>query len=148
MRMASRSWTVREALTTRQFWLLALSSLLSSLVTQSVFAHQVAFFVDHGLEALFASYIVGIVGMVSLGSKILWGTVSDRIGREMTYTMALLLLVWTDHSDPIQCLPFACSDVPLSHLFRDGYASTAALPPLITADLFEGRAYGGILDGS
>jgi len=47
----------------------------------------VAFFVDHGLEALFASYIVGIVGMVSLGSKILWGTVSDRIGREMTYTM-------------------------------------------------------------
>jgi MFS family permease len=28
--------------------------------------------------------------------------------------------------------------------FGMGYASTAALPPLITADLFEGRAYGGI----
>ena len=25
-----------------------------------------------------------------------------------------------------------------------GYASIAALPPLITADFFEGRAYGGI----
>jgi len=28
--------------------------------------------------------------------------------------------------------------------FGMGYASVAALPPLITADLFEGRAYGGI----
>jgi MFS family permease len=28
--------------------------------------------------------------------------------------------------------------------FGMGYASTATLPPLITADFFEGRAYGGI----
>ncbi len=142
---ASRSWTVPEALTTRQFWLLALSSLLSSLVTQSVFAHQVAFFVDHGLEALFASYIVGTVGMVSLGGKILWGTVSDRIGREMTYTMgatcyllglSTLILFSIFHSPVLTYL--------FSIFFGLGYASTAALPPLITADLFEGRAYGGI----
>jgi MFS family permease len=142
---ASRSWTVRQALTTRQFWLLALSSLLSSVVTQSVFAHQVAFFVDHGLEALFASYIVGIVGMVSLGSKILWGTVSDRIGREMTYTMGAAcyllgltsLILFSAFPSPVLTYLF-----PI--FFGMGYASTAALPPLITADLFEGGAYGGI----
>lgn len=141
----SRSWTVREALTTRQFWLVALSSLLSSVVTQSVFAHQVAFFVDHGLEALLASYIVGIVGVVSLGSKILWGTVSDRIGREMTYTMGAAcyllgltaLILFSASASPVFTYLF-----PI--FFGIGYASTAALPPLITADLFEGNAYGGI----
>jgi MFS family permease len=142
---ASRSWTVRKALATRQFWFLALSSLLGSLVTQSVFAHQVAFFVDHGLEALFASYIVGIVGMVSLGGKILWGTVSDKIGREMTSTMGatcyllglITLVLFNVFPTPILTYLF-----PI--FFGMGYASTAALPPLITADLFEGRAYGGI----
>ena len=86
---ASRSWTVRQALATRQFWLLALSFFLGSFIIQSIFAHQVAFFVDHGLEALFASYIVGIVGVVSIGGKILWGVLSDKIGREMTYTMGI-----------------------------------------------------------
>ncbi len=142
---ASRSWTVREALTTRQFWLLALSSLLSSLVTQSVFAHQVAFFVDHGLEALFASYIVGIVGMVSLGSKILWGTVSDRIGREMTYTMgAACYLLGLTALILFDAFPSPVLTYFFPVFFGMGYASTAALPPLITADLFEGRAYGGI----
>jgi len=142
---ASRSWTVREALSTKQFWFLALSSLSGSLVTQSVFAHQVAFFVDHGVEALFASYIVGIVGMVSLGGKIFWGTVSDKIGREVTCTMGatcyllglITLILFSVFSSPVLMYLF-----PI--FFGMGYASTAALPPLITADLFEGRAYGGI----
>jgi len=142
---ASRSWTVRQALATRQFWLLALSSFLGSLIIQSVFVHQVAFFVDHGLEALFASYIVGLVGVVSIGSKILWGTLSDKIGREMTYTMGTTcfllalttLVLFSIFSSPIMTYFF-----PI--FFGMGYASTAALPPLITADFFEGRAYGGI----
>jgi MFS family permease len=142
---ASRLWTVRQALATRQFWLLALSSFLGSLIIQSVFVHQVAFFVDHGLEALFASYIVGIVGVVSIGSKILWGVLSDKIGREMTYTMGsacFLLALTTLTLFSIFSSPVMTYFFPI--FFGMGYASTAALPPLITADFFEGRAYGGI----
>ncbi len=142
---ASRSWTVRQALGTRQFWFLALSSFLGSLIIQSVFVHQVAFFVDHGVEAIFASYIVGIVGIVSLGGKILWGTLSDKIGREITYTMGaacfliglITLILFSVLSSPVLIYFF-----PI--FFGMGYASTATLPPLITADFFEGRAYGGI----
>jgi len=141
----SRSWTVGQALGTRQFWLLALAAFLGSLIIQSVFAHQVAFFVDHGLEALYASYLVGIVGMVSLGGKILWGTLSDRIGRELTFTMGTAclslalttLFLYSLFSSPVLTYFF-----PI--FFGMGYASIAALPPLITADFFEGRGYGGI----
>jgi MFS family permease len=142
---ASRLWTVRQALATRQFWLLALSCFLGSLIIQSVFVHQVAFFVDHGLEALFASYIVGIVGVVSIGSKILWGVLSDKIGREMTYTMGttcFLLALTTLILFSIFPSPVMTYFFPI--VFGMGYASTAALPPLITADFFEGRAYGSI----
>jgi MFS family permease len=142
---ASQSWTVRQAVATKPFRLLSLSLFLGNFATQSIFTHQVAFFVDRGLEALFASYMVGIVGIVSIGSKILLGVLSDKIGREVTYTIGMtcsicgiiFLIVFNI---------FPCSSLPYFYafLFGMGYAVTAALPPLITADFFEGKAYGGI----
>ena len=142
---ASQSWTVRQAMTTKQFWLLSLSFFLANATTQSIFTHQVAFFVDHGLQTLFASYIVGIVGIVSLGSKILWGVLSDKIGREITYTIGITVYIF----GMITLILF--SFFPSSGLtyfysvfFGMGYSVTASLPPLIIADLFEGHAYGGI----
>ncbi len=142
---ASRSWTVRKAMTTRPFWLLSFFCFLSSLSSQSILAHQVAFFVDQGLETLLASYMVGMIGIVSIGSKILWGILSDRIGRESTYTIGMgcsiggmvLLIVFTHF--PYSYIPYL-----YALLFGMGYAVTAALPPLIIADFFEGEAYGSI----
>ena len=142
---ASRSWTIRQAITTKQFWLLSISFPLGAFITQSILTHQVAFFVDQGAETLFASYIVGIVGIVSVGGKILWGTLSDKIGREVTYTIGItcsicgmiVLIVFSVHPSPT--LPYF-----YGIFFGMGYAATAALPPIIAADFFEGEAYGGI----
>jgi len=142
---SSQSWTVRSAMTTKQFWLLGVSFLLGNLMTQSIFAHQVAFFVDRGLGALFASYIVGMIGIVSLGGKILWGGLSDKIGREITYTMGIACLIF---GMIILILDSILRSSGLAYFFAlffgMGYAATAALPPLITADFFEGQGYGGI----
>jgi OFA family oxalate/formate antiporter-like MFS transporter len=141
----SQLWTVQKAITTRPFWLLAISFFLGSFIIQSVFAHQVAFFVDRGLEGLLASYIVGIVGIVSLGGKILWATLSDKIGREITYTMGIICsilgMLWLILFNllPSSSLPYF-----YAIFFGLGYAVQAALPPLITADFFEGQGYGGI----
>ena len=142
---ASRSWTLRQAIVTKPFWFLSVASFLSCLATHSVLTHQVAFFVDAGLEALFASYIAGLIGLVSIGGKIFWGTLSDRIGREITYTgviacsvLGILLLI----TFPI----LSSSYIPYLYavFFGMGYAGIAVLPPLVTVDLFEGRAYGSI----
>jgi MFS family permease len=142
---ASQSWTIRKAIATKQFWLLSLSFFLGNFITQSIFAHQVAFFVDRGLEALFASYIVGMIGVVSLGGKILWGGLSDRIGREITYTLGSacsilgMIILILFHFFPSPGLTYL-----FSFFFGMGYAVTAALPPLIASDFFEGHAYGSI----
>lgn len=141
----SQTWTVRQAVRTKPFWLLGISFFSGNLITQAIFTHQVAFFVDHHLEALFASYIVGIVGIVSLGSKILWGVLSDRIGREITYTIGItfailgMIFLILFHFFPSAALTYF-----YSVSFGMGYAVTAALPPLIAADFFEGRSYGSI----
>jgi MFS family permease len=145
LKWASRSWTLRQAILTKQFWTLSVSFFFTSLVNQSILTHHVAFFVDKGLETLFVSYIVGMIGIVSIGGKILWGALSDRIGREVTYTLVivcsicgiLLLITFPILSSPYIPYFFAL-------FFGMGYAGMAVLPPLITADFFEGRAYGSI----
>ena len=141
----SQPWTVRSAVTTKQFWLLSSSFFLGNFIAQSVLAHQVAFFVDHGLEKFLASSIVGMVGLVSVGAKILWGALSDKIGREIPYTMGIacaifgvVLLIF------FSVFPSSGVAYFFALFFGMGYAVTAALPALISADFFEGRAYGGI----
>ncbi len=141
----SQSWTIRRAITTKQFWLLSISFSLGAFTMQAILAHQVAFLVDHRVETLFASYIVGIVGIASVGGKILWGTLSDKIGREVTFTVGItcsicgiiFLIVFSVLPSPI--LPYF-----YGVFFGMGYAAAAALPPIIAADFFEGEAYGGI----
>ncbi len=142
----SQSWTLERAITTKPFWLLGVSIFLGSFVTQSTFAHQVAFFVvDSGLDPLFASYIVGLVGVVSIVGKILLGGLSDRIGREITYTIGIscaiigLLILTLLSLHPFRLLPYF-----YPFFFAMGYSVIAALPPLITADLFGVQAFGGI----
>jgi MFS family permease len=142
----ARTWTVREAAMTKQFWYLCLLMFFANFAVQSVLAHQVAFFVDQGLSTRFAAYIVGMIGVISIGAKILWATLSDRIGREATYTVGmgcsicgLLFLILFAHS-PSPYLPYVYA---LS--FGVGYAATASLPPLIIADFFSGKSFGTIL---
>ncbi len=142
---ASRSWTVRKAATTRQFWLLGGSFFLSSFTIQSMLTHQVAFFIDQGVKALLASCIAGMVGIVSIGAKIFWGILSDRIGREITYSIGIVCSVCGTIS-LIAYTIFSYSYIPYFYAicFGLGYAVVAALPPLISADFFEGQAYGRI----
>ncbi len=107
--------------------------------------HHVAFFVDQGLQTLFASYIAGLVGMVSVVGKIFWGTLSDRIGREVTFTLVIvcticamvLLIIFTR-------LSFLKIPYFYALFFGLGYAGLAVLSPLIAADFFAGAAYGSI----
>jgi MFS family permease len=141
----SQHWTVRRATTTRQFRFLFLAFFLGNFTSQTVFTHQVVFFVDRGMDALSASYIMGLVGITSVGAKILLGTLSDRIGREAAYTVGisfgvsgvLALIAFNYLSSPVLLYFYA-------FLFAMGYAVTAALPPVITGDFFGGSTYGRI----
>jgi len=142
----SRAWSVRQAIRTKQFWLLGISFFMGNLITQSVFTHQVAFFVDHGMMALSASYVVGLIGIMSLGGKILWAGLSDKVGREITYTMG----IGCSMLSMILLILFSVFPLPtimyfFSLFFALGYAVTATHPPLITADIFGGQAFGSDL---
>ncbi len=145
---ASREWTLRSALRTRRFWLVSFGRFLELLCVQVYLTHQAAFFVDAGFDKLLAASVVGTVGIVGSLGKILWGVVSDRIGREWTYTIAfavgtggvLVILSISSGSPPWMPYVYAVT-------YGLCYGTSAVLTPILAADVFQGRRFGSILGG-
>ncbi len=141
----SSCWTLGRAAHTKPFRILCVCFFFTGFTTQSVLTHHVAFFVDQGLQALFASTIAGLVGMVSIAGKVFWGTLSDKTGREVAFTLVAacaicavsLLIVFTRLLSPK--VPYL-----YAFFFGMGYAGLASLLPLMTADFFAGPGYGSI----
>jgi MFS family permease len=50
--------------------------------------HAIAHFVAVGYEKLAASFYFGLIGFIRIGATIIWGSISDRLGRSMTYGVA------------------------------------------------------------
>ncbi len=82
-------------------WLLVLTRITGSIGTQLVRVHVVTFFVLAGYTPLAAASTMGAVGVVSVFARPLVGIASDRWGRELVFTIgmlmtvvAVLLIVW------------------------------------------------------
>jgi MFS family permease len=138
-------WTVRTVVRTWRFWLTAAVFFAGSAATQMLLVHQVAYLVDHGAAALVAATVVGIVGIASVVGKAGWGTLSDRIGREPTYTLAFCCVA---ASVGVLSLAGGHPHTPLPYayavLIGVGYAATAPLTPAIASDLFGGPRFARI----
>lgn len=138
-------WTVRAVVRTWRFWLTGAVFFAGSAATQMLLVHQVAYLVDHGVSALVGATVVGIVGVASVAGKAGWGTLSDRIGREPTYTLAFSCVA---ASVGVLALAGAHPHTPLPYayavLIGVGYASTAPLTPAIVSDLFGGPRFARI----
>ncbi len=145
---AATDWTLGLAVRTRRFWFILFGRFLELAPVQLVLAHQAAYFVDAGFDKLLAASVVGTVGIVGSGGKIFWGVVSDRIGRELSFTLActagtigLVMLLSIGPGTPIWML-YAYAIV-----YGVCYGASAVLLPVLSADVFHSRRYGTILGG-
>lgn len=78
---ASASTTIDDALRTRHFWLLALAVSMTGVCTMTIVVHQTRMLVDMGYGLTLASLIFGMLGVLRAIGGLIWGTLSDRIGR-------------------------------------------------------------------
>jgi MFS family permease len=85
---ATRHWTLAEAIRTRQFWLLFIVYMFTSIGSFLVSLHQIAFAVDVGFDPLYAAGVLGMGSFLALPGVILTGTLSDYIGRESSALLA------------------------------------------------------------
>ncbi|MBW1788208.1 MAG: MFS transporter [Deltaproteobacteria bacterium] len=139
---AGENWTLKKAVRTKRFWLLAVAFFFGSWVYQGTLLHSISAMVDFGLERHVAASYFGILGIAGAAGKIVFGYLSDVLGRERVNTLAgvvtalgllcLMSLAWVDGIMP---LLFAVS-------FGLGYGAAAPLFPSVSADIFLGRSFG------
>jgi MFS family permease len=138
-------WTVRSALRSRAFHFAVLAFFTGGSLSQMLLMHQFAFMVDHGVAKTAGSLIVGIIGITSIPAKILWGTLSDRIGRELTYSIGLAsILLSVLCLAFIGALPGLVMPIAFALLLGTGYAANAPIIPAAARDLFAGPKFPSI----
>jgi MFS family permease len=138
-------WSLGRALKSHRFWLIFLATLLAGLSRNSMVAHQVAHVVDVGYDKMSAATVFGLMAVISSGSNILAGYVSDRQGREITYTLGgalaitgiLTLMSITDTERPWMLYTYAI-------FYGLGYGVHGPINASLQADIFRGQHFGSI----
>ena len=139
----ARGLSLREAIHTRQFWMLCVLFLSHGVGQQAVIVHIAPHATDLGISTILAANILSIIGGLSIAGRVGMGSASDRIGIKSTLIIGLTLLsvalfwlvvakeLWMLYSSAI--------------LFGVGYGAMMALMSPIVAELFGLRAHGTIL---
>ncbi len=134
--------SLKRAIQTRQFWLLSAMYACLVLAVQMVMVHLKAYAIDFNVAEMAAATAVGLVGGASIGGRIVMGSLSDRIGRKASFSiayflMAIIMLWLLKARQPWEFYLF-------STVFGFGYGACVPLFPAVIADLFGTRFHGSI----
>ena len=138
-------WSLGAAARTVNFWALLMFPMLIMIGVYMVLTHFVGFLIHQGVSSIAAAWLLGMIGLTSTIFRVVWGIVSDRIGRERSFSVAMLFF----------CVSFYClvlfengGGSWLIYLFvvliGIGWGSTAPIFMAAAADLFHGPAIGVI----
>jgi len=136
-------WTIRKALLSGRFWGLMAFAFFAVIGLYVVLVHNVRFLVDQGVPKMTAALVFAITGIISSAFRIFWGWLSDRIGREITFTVgifcaclgvvSLLLIESTGNTGFLYGFVL---------FFGMGWGVSAPMFMAVSADLFKGRIFG------
>jgi MFS family permease len=136
---------------TFRFWSVILFPALTTFGIYTVIVHHLRYLIDQGVDKLFAASLFAAVGALTAGFRPFWGWFSDRIGREITFTIGstcfssgifFLLFYQYIHSNTILYL--------FVLLFGAGWGVTTPMIMSITGDIYKGKNFGliyGIVEG-
>lgn len=82
-------WTLRRAMASARFWWLFAAMFCALFAFYAVQVHQTKYLIETGFSVQFAAGMLGLVGVFGIAGQILVGGISDRIGREISWTLAL-----------------------------------------------------------
>ena len=140
----SPSFTFREALRTRQFWLISGVYLLMAACMHSVMVHIVPHATDVGIAEVTAASIISVIGAVSIITKVAVGIAIDRLGNKpvalMITSFMLISLIIIQLSNALWVF------YVFAVFFAIGYGGFAAIQSPYLAELF-GLKYHGTIFG-
>lgn len=132
-----------QVLRSRIFWLLYLACGLNCIGTFVPFVHLAPYATDQGLSRIEGVWLVGLIGVGSTLGRFVLGGLADRIGRDRSLALIMLLngvalAYWSIAQGFVALAIFAL-------VFGLFYGGFVALVPAFTADLFGLRAMSAVL---
>jgi MFS family permease len=140
---SKNEWTLIKAASSGRFWALMIFPFLGIIGIYIVLVHNLKFLVDQGIDKMTAAFIFAMVGVISSIFRIFWGWLSDRSGREITYTLGIFcacigvgsLLLFEIYKANFFTVSYFI-------FFGMGWGVTAPMFMSASADLFKGRIFG------
>jgi MFS family permease len=138
-----RDWTLRAAFESSPFWFVTMGHLGLGTAVFMINTHIVAHLVSLGFDKLLAAFVAGLIGFVRIGGTVLWGLVSDKLGRDQTYALAILVtlaglggLILISGTSPVWFVYLAAA------LYSIGHSAGNPTYGSVIADIFSGRKVG------
>ena len=144
--------TVGDALRTPVFWLLALAVAMTGLCNMILIVHQTRMLVDMGFSLSLASLLFGVLGAMRAAGGLIWGPLSDRIGRSTcvviicSISLIGLVLLWLTSLVPPEAFALRIA-LLAGYLLAYGIGFNGISPVYASAvsDRFAGKNLGTIL---
>jgi len=140
---AGMGFSLREAIQTRQFWLLSVAFVSLTVSTGTIPAHIVLHAIGLGISPAKAAVILATMGGLSTVGRIIIGGVGDRIGTKLALIIGFglfsLALFWLLVAKELWMLYL------FAIVFGFGYGGIAALISPSVAELFGLSSHGAIL---
>ena len=145
-----RSFTLRQALATKSFRLLAFAVMVSSFTQQLVLVHLVPHATDVGFSPALAATFMSVMGVSNIAGKIVMGVISDRIGRRnsliISFSLAAGMLFW------LMIAHNTGGFYLFAVIYGFAYGSWIPMFPAIAGDLFGlgslGAIYGAVMSSN
>ncbi len=135
--------TINNIVKTKRFWALFFFPFFSIIGVYMLLVHNVKFMTDNGIDNMTAAIVFAIAGIISSVFRIFWGWLSDRIDREMTYTLGMICLIISVISLlSLDLFKLTILSYLFSLFFGMGWGSTAPMFMAVAADLFTGKNFG------
>jgi len=136
----------REAVTTRQFWMVLMANLCFGICIFVIYVHIVPHATDVGISAAEAAIILAIAGASGIIGRVAMGSLADRIGSKQALAICFTLM------SAVLSVLLVAQDAWVFYLFAMffgiAHGGIAALSAPLVADLFGLRAHGVILGSS
>jgi MFS family permease len=138
-----RDWTLREATLSFPFWCITVGHLALGTALFMINTHVVAHFVSVGYDKLLAAFLAGLIGFVRLGGTVIWGLVSDRLGRDKAYAVATIVTLLG-----VACFVATPAGAPLwfayltAVLYSIGHSAGNPTYGAVIGDIFSGQKVG------
>jgi MFS family permease len=144
--LSQKMWTFNAVLRSKAFWCFFFIGLTHGVFTHTIVVHLAPYIIDQGLNPMFAATMVGSVGILGSVGTIVFGSLSDRVGRESGYFIAsvgaflgVLLLIFVDGSS-LKWLLYV-----FAITYGLGNGGLLSILAAATGDIFSGNALGRII---